>query len=99
MENQSPFKDSRFLLAGFWSVFAASAFGYVLIKYGDNTEILTLVFGTISGTILGGIFGVYFNSSPDKKTTLPPGSTTVANASTTTVTSTPNEPENPSPLN
>lgn len=67
MDKQNSFLDSRFLLACFWSIFGALAIGYVLIHYGDKIEILTLVFGTISGTIIGGIFGVYFNSSPDKK--------------------------------
>ena len=98
MENNKPFQDTRFILACFWSAFGAAAIGYVLVHYGDKVEILTLVFGTISGTIIGGVFGVYFNSSPEKKLSPPPGTTTVIDAQTTTVTKTPIEkPEITSP--
>jgi Zn-dependent protease len=41
--------------------------GYILYRWGDKTEILTLIIGIIGGTILGGIFGVYFAGTLTKK--------------------------------
>lgn len=55
-ENQTP----RAILSYFWSAIAAYILCYVVYRWGDKMEILTLIIGLIGGTILGGIFGVYF---------------------------------------
>ncbi len=59
--------------------------GYILYRWGDQKEILTLIIGLIGGTVIGGIFGVYFGAAHklppgDQKTTTevsPDGSATV----------------------
>ncbi len=55
------------LLALSWSAFVMWAIGYIIVMFGKEKEILTLIIGIISGTILGGIFGVYFASSLNTK--------------------------------
>jgi len=42
--------------------------GYILYRWGDRVEILTLIIGLIGGTILGAVYGVYFAGSFTKKT-------------------------------
>jgi hypothetical protein len=37
--------------------------GYILFRWGDKTEILTLVIGLIGGTILGSVTSVYYGGS------------------------------------
>lgn len=69
-ENWTP----RAILAYFWSVVTAFLLYYILRNWGQEKEILTLVIGLIGGTILGGVFGVYFGAShkvplSDQKTT------------------------------
>lgn len=81
--------DPQFILAIFWSAFCALTLGYIVVHYGDDKNILLLIIGLINGGIIGAIMGVYFNASHDKKT--PPGTTTVIDATTTTVTKTPVE--------
>lgn len=36
---------------------------YILVHHGDKTEILTLIIGLVSGTMMGNIFGYYFSST------------------------------------
>jgi len=51
--------------------------GYIIVRFGDKTEILTLIIGFISGsasTILALYFGGVLNAKP--KPPLLPGSTT-----------------------
>jgi uncharacterized membrane protein YraQ (UPF0718 family) len=56
-------KNIRDILAIFWSAVCAIIIFYVIVRFGDKMEILTLMIGTISGTIIGGIFGHYFSST------------------------------------
>jgi len=79
-ENLTP----RAILSYFWSVCTAFFIYYILRNWGQEKEILTLIIGLIGGTILGGIFGVYFGASHktpivDQKTTteITPESTTI----------------------
>lgn len=58
---------TRANLAYFWSFVTALLLGYIVVKWGQEKEILTLVIGLISGTILGGVFGIYFGGSLTKK--------------------------------
>lgn len=62
MENQPETMDTRTRanLAYIWSASAIAMLGYILYMWGARTEILTLIIGLIGGTVLGGIFGVYF---------------------------------------
>ena len=55
--------NHRFILAFFWSIVASLIIGYIVYQYGGNMEILTLIIGLLSGSVVGGIFGHYFSSS------------------------------------
>ena len=56
----------RAILAIFWSVVSAYFLHTIIIKYGHIIEILTLIIGLVGGTILGGIFGMYFGGTTTK---------------------------------
>lgn len=62
-------KETRAVLAYFWSFVSALFLGYILVKYGEAKEILTLVIGLIGGTIIGGVFGVYFSANSSRSNT------------------------------
>jgi hypothetical protein len=53
----------RELLTLIFVFFAMSMLFYILIKWGANMEILTLMIGLIGGTVLGSITGTYYGSS------------------------------------
>jgi Mn2+/Fe2+ NRAMP family transporter len=59
--------DPRLILAYFWSVIAAILLFYILIRWGQEKEILTLIIGILGGTVIGGIFGVYFGGQASRK--------------------------------
>lgn len=86
--------DPRFILALFWSLFCALSIGYIIVHYGDDKNILLLIIGFLTGGVMGGIMGVYFNGSNEKKDHTP--GTTITDATIKTVTTTP-PPENASP--
>lgn len=65
--SQLPESKTRANLAYIWSVFAGLYLGYIIVRWGDQKEILTLVIGLIGGTILGGIFAVYFGGTAQTK--------------------------------
>lgn len=65
---------TRANLAYIWTFIAGVILSYIVWKWGDQKEILTLIIGLIGGTILGGIFGIYFGGSITKK---PDGSPTI----------------------
>lgn len=73
-------KNIREKLALIWSIAAIIMIGYILIKYGDQKEILTLIIGLIGGTVVGGMFGFYFSSSHKDK---PDASITTTNTEIT----------------
>ena len=56
-------KHIRDILAILWSVASISLLTYTLVTYGHEKEILTLIIGTLTGTIIGGIYGFYFSAS------------------------------------
>lgn len=58
-----PLITPRALMAYFWNIMVAAMLFYILIEFGKEKEILTLIIGIIGGTILGGIFGVYFGAT------------------------------------
>lgn len=58
---------TRANLAYLWSGAAIIMLSYILYMWGGRVEILTLIIGLISGTILGGIFGVFFSGSTTPK--------------------------------
>ena len=62
-------KNIREILAVMWSIASIVMLGYVLIRFGDKVEILTLIIGTLTGTIIGGIYGFYFSSTHKDKPT------------------------------
>lgn len=74
-------KNIREILAIMWSIAAIVMIGYVLVQYGDKVEILTLIIGTLTGTIIGGIYGFYFSSTHKDK---PTSSETITVNETTT---------------
>ena len=53
----------RSLLAIIWSIAAIRMLWYILVNYGQEKEILTLLIGLVGGTIIGNIFGTYFAAS------------------------------------
>ncbi len=67
--------------------------GYILYRWGDRVEILTLIIGLIGGTILGAVYGVYFAGSFTKKGDTPTVQQTGDNP-TTTITPAPEQPVN-----
>lgn len=77
-------------LAYIFALGAIVMLGYILYRWGDKTEILTLVIGLIGGTLLGGVSGVYFGGSTGKK----PDSQVPVTGNNPTVNVTP-QPEQP----
>jgi len=65
---------TRANLAYIWTIIAGVILCYIVWKWGNEKEILTLIIGLIGGTVLGGIFGIYFGGSIAKK---PDGNPTV----------------------
>ncbi len=76
--------DTRSTLAFMWSLACIWFVGFILVKHGDKVEILTLMIGLIGGTIIGGIFGTYFNANVDKRNPPPviPPDATIENVNT-----------------
>jgi len=62
--------EIRGVLALIWSAATIYFIDYILKHYGDQKEILTLIIGLLSGSIIGGIFGTYFSSSHKGKNDL-----------------------------
>ena len=54
---------TSFIISLLWSVACIYFLGYILVHYGAQKEILTLIIGLIGGTIIGGIFAHYFCST------------------------------------
>jgi len=82
-------------LAYIFAVGGIIMLGYVLYRWGDKTEILTLVIGLIGGTLLGSVSGVYFGGNTNVKKP-----DTAINGDNNTITPPPaplppNEPTNP----
>lgn len=79
----------RSILAYFWSIIAAVIMVYIVYRWGDKMEILTLIIGLVGGTILGGIFGVYFGANHKTPTLQDTQKTTIESSSDgTTITTT-----------
>lgn len=62
-------KHIREVLAIIWSLGALGIIGYILVMYGQEKEILTLIIGLIGGTVVGGMFGFYFSATHKQQTT------------------------------
>lgn len=80
------FSDPKKGLSYFWSVVSAVILGYIVYRWGNEKEILTLIIGLIGGTILGGIMGLWFGGTNNKHTTTttdPNGTTTTAEINVT----------------
>lgn len=60
MRNKLSFRE---LLTLILVVFSLSMIFYILINWGSEKEILTLIIGLLGGTILGSIIGTYYGSS------------------------------------
>lgn len=57
----------RSVLAVLWSLASIHFINYILIKFGSEKEILTLIIGLIGGTVIGAIFGTYFGGTYRKQ--------------------------------
>ena len=82
--NEPQDNKTRGNLAYIFALGAIIMLGYILYRWGDKTEILTLVIGLIGGTLLGGVSSVYFGGTtnpkkPDTNTTATGDNTTVVN--------------------
>lgn len=56
--------------------------GYILYRWGDKMEILTLIIGLIGGSLLNGPNSVYFGGNTGKKTDQPTVNQTGDNTTT-----------------
>lgn len=74
MANENHDTITRAKLAYIWTFITGAILMYIVYRWGDKMEILTLIIGLIGGTILGGIFSIYFGGSIGKK---PDGNPTV----------------------
>lgn len=63
-------------IAYFWTVASFILLSYIVYKWGDKLEILTLIIGLIGGTVIGTILGYYYQSTPNSK----PGTTTTTSS-------------------
>lgn len=61
-----PLFDTKSFIACYLAVVAPLLLFYILYRWGQEKEILTLIIGLLS-TIVGGLLGYYFGSSIDKK--------------------------------
>jgi len=60
MKSKLSFRELLTLILVF---FAMSMLFYILINWGAQMEILTLLIGLIGGTVLGSITGTYYGST------------------------------------
>jgi ABC-type enterochelin transport system permease subunit len=60
MKNKLSFRELLTLILVFFSM---SMLFYILINWGAEMEILTLLIGLIGGTVLGSITGTYYGSN------------------------------------
>lgn len=65
--NEAPDTKTRGNLAYIFAIGAIIMLAYILFRWGDKTEILTLVIGLIGGTLLGGVSSVYFGGTTNTK--------------------------------
>ena len=77
---------TRSNLAYMWSMASIIMLVYILYNWGNRVEILTLIIGLIGGTVLGGIFGVYFGGVTTNKKMEPTVQNTGDNPQTTVTT-------------
>jgi len=80
---------TRAVLAYGWSLFVMASVGYIIVVFGKEKEILTLLIGFITG-VISTVFGVYFAASHTKAPNNTDGTTT---ADISIQTSTSNEPK------
>lgn len=81
-----PFETKNFL-AIYWSAAISILLGYIVVRWGQEKEILTLIIGLLSTTI-GAVIGYYFGASNEKKHPTTPLGTTTADISATIITDT-----------
>lgn len=86
------FNDPKKGLSYFWSFVTALMLGYIIYKWGNEKEILTLIIGLIGGTIIGSIMGLWFGGTNTKIHPPAEGKTT-ADISATITTDTATKPE------
>lgn len=66
--NPDPLENRTRANLAYMLVFGAELFlGYILYKFGEKMEILTLIIGLIGGTMIGAPIGVYFAGALSKK--------------------------------
>jgi hypothetical protein len=73
MLNKNDMKNTRDVLAYIWTFSVIIMVMYVLIRFGDDKNILMLLVGFITGTASSPIFGTYFSMSAKAS---PPAGTT-----------------------
>ena len=78
------YKDTRAILAYFWSVISAGLIFYITVTFGSRVEILTLILGFISGGIVGTILPTYFSATNHKP--IGTGTTTTETETNSTTT-------------
>lgn len=82
-----PKTTEQFIVSMVFLILFIPMIWFILIKYGDHIEILTLLIGFVCGKI-SSVDAVYLGSTIQKKPDPPPG-TTVTDTSIKTVTTTP----------
>lgn len=87
--NPSQDEKTRAIISYLYVVGAIVLLGYILYRWGDKMEILTLIIGLIGGSLLSGPNAVYFGGNTKKSDT----STPVVGDNATVV----NNPQTPTP--
>jgi hypothetical protein len=80
--------DPKKWLAYFWSIVSAIILIYIVYKFGEQKEILTLIIGLVGGTIIGGILGFYYAGDSTHK---PAGNNNASAEISATITTKPDE--------
>ncbi len=84
IQNNGYDNKTRANLAYALTGFVIVSLSYIIVRFGDRVEILTLIIGIIGGTILGAVLGTYFAASNNNKISHPDGSTTAEITATIT---------------
>lgn len=85
-----PKTTEQFIVSMVFLILFIPMIWFILLKYGDHIEILTLLIGFICGKI-SSVDGVYLGSTVQKKQEMPPPGNTTQETTITTATNLPTD--------